>query len=390
MQLYDIRSLCPHENASSEATTLGGAGRQWTKDETLVAAVDRINREFGKGAAQLGEERRFRSLGRRLFTTPSQEGVDAPGGDFHILANCSGCIKKARPRFSACLSAFRQPVSLGPGEAGFLRFGSLFHLLGILPATHRLLRSRFPGNWSRPAVEKEDIERPEPGSLPSRISFVEQMGGTAGYYVRFQSVPEEKGGPVQKYVPILQFDSQEEALQAAIDYRNQKAEELGVPIESERSPHSEASKEKMSDFHNRTGLRGLGFTFEWENGTAYPQLRALWSEEDGQKKRARAMTSRGICAAVEELAPYLKEHLHPEKSEEELIRRGAEGAARLLLRIAADLEEGSRKRERIEELFGRWARGYQRDRALLQRLSNEDGGDPAGLLDALDLAWGGA
>jgi hypothetical protein len=29
------------------------------------------------------------------------------------------------------------------------------------------------------------------------------MGGSAGYYVRFQSVPEDEGGRVQKYVPIL-------------------------------------------------------------------------------------------------------------------------------------------------------------------------------------------
>jgi len=239
-------------------------------------------------------------------------------------------------------------------------------------------------------MEKGDIDRPEPGTLPPRISFIEQMGGSAGYYVRFKDVPEdhlgEEGGPVRKYIPILQHESQEKALQAAIEYRDQKAEEMDLPVEPERFPHPEEAKEKMSESHNRIGLRGLGFTFDWENGTAYPQLRALWSEEDGQKKRTRAMTSRGICAAVEELAPYLKEHLHPEKSEDELIRRGAEGAARLLLRIAADLEEGNQKRERIEELFGRWAGRYRRDRDLFRRLAGEDGGDPAGFLSGLDLA----
>lgn len=77
-------------------------------------------------------------------------------------------------------------------------------------------------------MNKEDLERPEPGSHPPRISFVEQMGGSAGYYVRYQSVPEEEGDPIEKYIPILQFDSQKEALQAALDYRDRKAEELGL------------------------------------------------------------------------------------------------------------------------------------------------------------------
>jgi hypothetical protein len=29
------------------------------------------------------------------------------------------------------------------------------------------------------------------------------MGGSAGYYVRFKDLPEEDGGPIRKYVPIL-------------------------------------------------------------------------------------------------------------------------------------------------------------------------------------------
>ena len=240
-------------------------------------------------------------------------------------------------------------------------------------------------------MKKENIERPEPGSLPSRISFVEQMGGTAGYYVRFQSVPEEKGGPVQKYVPILQFDSQEEALQAAIQYRDRKARELSLPTEPEQFPHPEETRKKMSDSHNRIGLRGLGLTFTWKNGTAYPELSAMWSGEGGHTKVSRGMTSRGLHGAMEELVPYLKEHLHPETEEGVLLRKGAEGAARLLLRIAgreAEDRKGSagQKRRRIEALFERWAKRGPRDRALLQELAGAGDADPAGVLKDLDLA----
>jgi hypothetical protein len=236
-------------------------------------------------------------------------------------------------------------------------------------------------------MEKSDIERPEPGSLPPRISFIEQMGGSAGYYVRFKEVPEEdhpeedhpeeghpeeghleERGPIRKYIPILQYESQEEALQAAIRYRDRKAEELGVPTCPERTPHSEETKEKMSDYHNRMGLRGLGFTFDWENGKAYPQLRALWSEEEGQEKVTRAMTQRGIYASVEALAPYLQKHVHPSRTEEEITRRGAKGAARRLLQIKEDADPMTQKRKRIELLFERWASENPRDRELLEEL----------------------
>ncbi len=220
-------------------------------------------------------------------------------------------------------------------------------------------------------MEKKDIEHPEPGSLPPRISFIEQMGGSAGYYVRFKDIPEEEGGPIRKYVPILQFDSQEEALQAAIEYRDRTAEELGLPTQPERSPHAEEAKEKMSDSHNRTGLRGLGLTFNTSRGTVYPILSALWSGAGGQKQVSRGMASRGLHSAMEELAPYLKEHLHPERDEEGLVRHGAEGVARLLVQIARSAGPGSRKRDRIESLLRRWAERHPEDRALLKRLADE-------------------
>ena len=216
-------------------------------------------------------------------------------------------------------------------------------------------------------MKKREIESPEPGTLPPRISFIEQMGGSAGYYVRFQNVPEEKGGPVEKYVSVLRFDRQEEALQAAIAYRDRKAKELGLPKEPEPSPHSDEVREKMSDAHNRTGLRGLGLTFNRKSGTVYPTLTALWSEEGGQRQVSRGMTSRGIYKTMEELTPYLKEHLHPDVSEEELIHKGAEGTARLLLTIADRAEPESQKRKRILSLIERWSAKSERDQDVIER-----------------------
>ena len=95
-------------------------------------------------------------------------------------------------------------------------------------------------------LTKDEITRPEPGSLPPRISFIEQEGGSAGYYVRFKDIPEDSplgGEPERKYVPILQHESQKAALQAAIEHRNRRAEELGLPIEASQGPHTEEARE---------------------------------------------------------------------------------------------------------------------------------------------------
>jgi hypothetical protein len=216
-------------------------------------------------------------------------------------------------------------------------------------------------------MDKSDIDRPGPGTLPPRISFVEQMGGSAGYYVRFQDIPEEEGGPVQKYVPILQFDSQEEALEAAIQFRNETAREHGVDPEPTygNQGHSDQAREKMSDSHNRTGLRGLGLSLSNSKGTLYPVLRALWSEEGGQQKVTRSTVQRGIWNSVEELVPHLKEHIHEGIPEEELLRRGAEGVAQCLQEVCRSAPPKSSKRKRLESLFEKWARQNSEDRQLL-------------------------
>lgn len=218
-------------------------------------------------------------------------------------------------------------------------------------------------------MTKDEITRPEPGSLPARISFIEQADGSAGYYVRFKDVPKGSptgGEPERKYVPILQHETQEEALQAAIEYRNRRAEELGLPIEAHQGPHTEGTREQMSDYHNRLGLRGLGLSLDNRAGTVYPQLTAMWSEEDGQRQVKRGMASRGIWEAVEELAGYLREHIHTETPEEELERRGAKGAARRLVAIARDPERDQQVRRRIELLLERWAGESGRDRAVIE------------------------
>lgn len=151
-------------------------------------------------------------------------------------------------------------------------------------------------------LTKDEITRPEPGSLPPRISFIEQEGGSAGYYVRFKDIPEDSpsgGEPERKYIPILQHESQKAALQAAIEHRNRRAEELGLPIEASQGPHTEEAREQMSGTLGRLGLRGLGLSLEKSTGTVYPQLVAMWTDEGGQRQVSRGMASRGIWRAAE-------------------------------------------------------------------------------------------
>lgn len=205
-------------------------------------------------------------------------------------------------------------------------------------------------------MTKDEITRPEPGSLPARISFIEQADGSAGYYIRFKDVPEEApsgGEPERKYIPVLQYETQEKALQAAIDYRNRRARELGLPVQAHQGRHTEETREEMSNHHNRLGLRGLELSLDDRAGTVYPQPTAMWTEEDGQRQVRRGVASRGIWKAVEELTSYLKEHIHINSSEDELARRGAKGAAQRLVKVANDPERKDRVRQRIKTLFRR-------------------------------------
>lgn len=220
-------------------------------------------------------------------------------------------------------------------------------------------------------MTKDEITRPESGALPARISFIEQADGSAGYYVRFKDVTKDGpsgGEPERKYIPILQHESQQEALQAAIDYRNRRAKELGLPSEPTRGPHTEEAREQMSDYHNRLELRGLGLSLDNRAGTIYPQLTAMWSEEDGQHQVKRGMASRGIWKAVEELTGHLQEHIHMETSEEELARRGAEGAARRLVQVADNSGREASVRLRIEGLLQRWSNRSERDRKTINQV----------------------
>lgn len=220
-------------------------------------------------------------------------------------------------------------------------------------------------------MTKDEISRPEPGSLPARISFIEQRGGSAGYYVRFKDVtesPPSGGEPERKYIPILQYESQDEALQAAINYRNRRAKELGLPVQAHQGPHTEDARKQMSEYHNRLGLRGLGLSLDNRAGTTYPQLTAMWSEEDGQRQVRRGMASRGIWETVEELTSHLQEHIHTGTSEEELARRGATGAARRLVVVAENPDVETSVRQRIETLLQRWSSQSERDRKTINRV----------------------
>lgn len=84
------------------------------------------------------------------------------------------------------------------------------------------------------------------------------------------------------------------------------------------------------------------------------------------------MTQRGIYASVESLAPYLQKHIHPFLSEEEITRRGSEGAARRLVQIKEDAGTESPERKRIESLLEKWASENPKDQELLEELSGPD------------------
>ena len=81
----------------------------------------------------------------------------------------------------------------------------------------------------------------------------------------------------------------------------------------------------------------------------------------GPREGAAGHGSRGIWETAQLLVSYLREHIHTETPEEELTRRGAEGAVRRLVAIAQDPNRKEGVRQRIESLLRRWARRSGRD-----------------------------
>lgn len=88
----------------------------------------------------------------------------------------------------------------------------------------------------------------------------------------------------------------------------------------------------------------------------------------GQRQVTRGLASRGIWATAQELAGHLKEHIHTDTPEQELARRGAEAAARLLTQIAEDPEVEAAVRKRMEDLLDRWSSRSERDRKVIGRV----------------------
>ena len=93
----------------------------------------------------------------------------------------------------------------------------------------------------------------------------------------------------------------------------------------------------------------------------------------GPREGAAGHGSRGIWETAQLLAGYLREHIHTETPEEELTRRGAEGAVRRLVAIARDPNRKEGVRQRIGSLLGRWASRSdrdrtERDRALIEKV----------------------
>ena len=87
----------------------------------------------------------------------------------------------------------------------------------------------------------------------------------------------------------------------------------------------------------------------------------MWTGEGSQQQVRRGMTSRSIWETAQLLTGYLREYIHTENPhmetpEEELTRRGAEGAVRRLVAIAQDPDRKEGVRQRVESLLRRWAR----------------------------------
>ena len=150
-------------------------------------------------------------------------------------------------------------------------------------------------------MTKDEITRPEPGSLPAHISFIEQTEASSN---RPMGRPATTSG--SKTCPKMPEGSRNESTSPFFSMRPRKRPSGPQSTTATAGPRSFGSRSRPAEVpisrrpasrcqsHNRLGLRGLGLSLDNSAGTIYLQLVAMWTGEEVQEKVQRGMGAGGF------------------------------------------------------------------------------------------------
>lgn len=153
-------------------------------------------------------------------------------------------------------------------------------------------------------------------------------GNTHGWQVRIQ----RNNRLYSRFFADSKFSSSADGRRAAESYRDEMIGKLGAADPAVSHLHTAEAKRKAWEAVSRTGIEGLGVTWQTETGGAkYPYVQAHWVGDDGRRRASkRSIEKHGVQSATRHVCDLLVRHHHGYDDVEALYRKAIRRVNRLL------------------------------------------------------------
>lgn len=153
-------------------------------------------------------------------------------------------------------------------------------------------------------------------------------GNTHGWQVRVQ----RRRKLHSRFFSDGRFTSVDESRSAAERYRDELLERVGRAEPAVGHLHTARAKRKAWEALTRTGIEGLGVTWQQEkSGQLYAYVQAHWVDTAGRRRASkRSVSKHGVQEATRHICRVLVANDHRYDSEDQLYRRAIRRINRLL------------------------------------------------------------
>jgi hypothetical protein len=153
-------------------------------------------------------------------------------------------------------------------------------------------------------------------------------GNTHGWQVRVQRNKRLHS----RFFSDSKFNSRDNSYDAASQYRDELISRVGKAHPSVAHLHTERAKRRAWESLTRTGIEGLGVTWQMEkSGQRYPYIQAHWVDGTGVRRASkRSVEKHGVQDATRHICSLLVEHQDQYDSVDELYRKAIRRVNKLL------------------------------------------------------------
>jgi hypothetical protein len=153
-------------------------------------------------------------------------------------------------------------------------------------------------------------------------------GNTHGWQVRIQRNKKLHS----RFFSDSRFNSRDSSLHAAERYRDDLLSKVGRAQPSVGHLHTARAKRKAWEALTRTGIEGLGVTWQMEkSGQRYPYVQAHWVDPEGIRRASkRSIEKHGVQEATRHICRLLVANHGQYASEDALYRKAIRRVNRVL------------------------------------------------------------